>query len=128
MPGVGDSDILHIDSKTPGHTIFMKDKADNEGLRQLTVSSVRLFLNKSLEGVDYKDFMNNILKLQNRNVPNKLSRSRNINPWMNTGIRRLFRRRDRTHSNTRFPGKERDWARYKSVKRKAQCKFRRAAD
>ena len=49
----------------------------------------------------------------NSNVPTKLSRSRHSNPWMNTTLKRMIRRRQRTYNKTRSSQHHKDWDRYK---------------
>ena len=68
--------------------------------------------------------MDNILKLLDKHVPHKQTRSRHTNPWMDTTTRRLTRQKNRA----RTTGKPSDKKRYQKLKSTCQKNIRAAHD
>ena len=61
-----------------------------------------------------------------KRVPSKITTSRHTNPWMNTEIKRIIRRKQRACRKGRRTNAKRDLDRYKRLQREVQYKIRRA--
>ena len=68
-----------------------------------------------------------ILNTIEKRVPSKMTTSRHTNPWMNTEIKRVIRRKQRAHRKARRTNAKRDTDRYKCLQREVQYKIRRAS-
>ena len=73
-------------------------------------------------------FKETLCTIINSNVPTKLSRSRHSNPWMNTTLKRMLRRRQRAYNKARSSQHHKDWDRYKHMKTATQRELRNAHD
>ena len=49
-------------------------------------------------------------------VPTKLSSSKHHQPWINSHIKRLTRKKQRAYNHARATNTEYDWAKYKDIK------------
>ncbi len=135
MPGIGDHDVIIIDSKTSAHrqkpprrTIHLWNKANLPALHEEASSFASTFLTRQFSNINemWDDFQDNVSSIQARNVPNKQSRNNYTNPWMNTDLRRLIRRRDRAYHKAKSTKSKRDFDRFHSLKSEARRKIRKA--
>ena len=76
----------------------------------------------------WTSFRDNILKLLDKHVPHKMTRSRHTNPWMDTTTRRLTRQKNRAFRKARTTGKPSDKKRYQKLKSTCQKNIRAAHD
>ena len=60
-----------------------------------------------------------IINTIEKRVPSKMTRSRHTNPWVNTEIKRVIRRKQRAHRKARPTNAKRDTGRYKCLQREA---------
>ena len=135
IPGVGDHDIVIVDSKTiasrlkpPRRTIYLWDKANIEGLHDDASLFARDFLAKIFDNTIemWDEFHQHLNSIQSKNVPSKQSRTGHTHPWINTNIRRLIRRRDRAYHKAKASKKDRDWKRYRTLKTEVKRNIRTA--
>ncbi len=59
-------------------------------------------------------------------VPTKVSSSRHNQPWFNSNTKRATRRKARAYKKARLTNRDRDWARFKRLKRESQKTCRQA--
>ena len=71
-------------------------------------------------------FRNNVTQLMKKYVPNRISRSRKTNAWMNTETRRMVRGKSRAFTKSQFTKSPGDLERYKYLKSKCQRFIRQA--
>ena len=135
MPGVADHDTVLVDSlvqpertKPTRRKIYLWDKANKDDLKRDAKSFVKSFLSQTFENVDtcWSTFRDKLVKIMDKNIPNKLTRSRHTNPWMNTETRRLSRRKDRAFKKAKRTNNLIDIQRYKHLKTAAQRTTRKA--
>ena len=137
IPGAGDHDAILIDTlirprrvKPTKRKIHLWDKADIPTLKTETTSYVKFFTSESFPSVDamWTSFRDNILRLMDKHVPHKLTRSRHSNPWINTATRRLTRQKHRAFYKAKASGNQRDKQRYKRLKSLCQKSIRKDHD
>ena len=51
------------------------------------------------------------------NVPSKLTSTRFNQPWINTRIKQLAKKKQRQYNRANQPGKEKDWSHFKALKK-----------
>ena len=76
----------------------------------------------------WEDFKGSICNIINEYIPSKLSRRRYSNPWINTKVKRVIRRRQKAFFKARRTNNTKDWARYRHLKTMAQREGRKAHD
>ena len=76
----------------------------------------------------WTQFRNHITDMLGKHVPSKLSKSRHSQPWINTSVKRLIRRKHKAFSKARSTNNPKDWTRYRHLKATAQREFRKAHD
>jgi lipid A disaccharide synthetase len=54
--------------------------------------------------------------IANKNLPSQQSSATFTNPWANTTIKKLSRRKKKAHSKARRSNSEQDWPKYKRLK------------
>ena len=58
-------------------------------------------------------------------VPTKLSSTKHYQPWINSHIKHLTRKKQRAYNHARATNTEYDWAKYKDIKRQCQYECRK---
>ena len=79
-------------------------------------TSVDIFWN------DFMSICNTCMAL----VPTKLSSTKHHQPWINSCIKRLTRKKQRAYNHARATNTEYDWAKYKDIKRQCQYECRKS--
>jgi len=111
MPSIGNSDhdivlldtaITNICPRPPRRKIHLWKKANWDLIKEDIDSMWN----------DFKCTINNIVQTH---VPSKQTTSKYTNPWMNTNIRRLIRRKQRAFSKAKSTHTKRDRDRYKRL-------------
>ncbi|KAK3103021.1 hypothetical protein FSP39_015814 [Pinctada imbricata] len=74
----------------------------------------------------WTSFRDNILRLLEKHVPHKLTRSRYTNPWMDTSTRRLARQKNRAFKKAKATGSAKDHRSYQRLKTSCQKSIRQA--
>lgn len=135
VPGVSDHAAVLVDTQTlvshfkqPRRQILLWSKADMDNIRKIlkTISDNILNLYDLESPVDQiwssiKDGLTQALK----QVPTKMTSSKRSQPWANTTVKRMSRRKHRAMKTALKTGK---WDRYNSVKRQLQRECRHAHD
>ena len=82
-------------------------------------------LQKNIENIwnQLKQGIDNII---NKNLPSKQSSATFTNPWANTTIKKLSRRKKKAYNKARRSNSEQDWAKYKRLKSRSQKTTRQA--
>jgi hypothetical protein len=82
-------------------------------------------LQKNIENIwnQLKQGIDNII---NTNLPSKQSNATFTNPWANTTIKKLSRRKKKAYNKARRSNSEQDWAKYKRLKSLSQKTTRQA--
>ena len=108
------------------------EKANNNSIRtkirQLTTNIIEMVRKGTTVSELWTIFKETLCTIINSNVPTKLSRSRHSNPWMNTTLKRMIRRRQRAYNKTQSSQHHKDWDRYKHMKTATQRELRNAHD
>lgn len=70
------------------------------------------------------DLKSTLLKLQDKHVPSKMSSSRFNQPWINSRVRRLTRRKKRSFNKAKQSKRAKDFRRYQRLKKqcRSECK------
>lgn len=139
MPGIGDHDIVHIDTdiiprrRKPSakHKIYLWDKANMEDVRKEGERMADEFLNKydktSLVDEMWSSIKAELHKILDKHVPSKFTTQRFNQPWVNRKVKRLSRQKQRAYNKARSshgPRKARMWEKFILLKRRTQkaCK------
>jgi hypothetical protein len=127
LPGLSDHDIVMTDNKILctrqkpiKRTIYLWKNVDivNMKIDTNTLSSNILKhkhdLQKNIENIwnQLKQGIDNII---NTNLPSKQSSATFTNPWANTTIKKLSRRKKKAYNKARRSNSEQDWAKYKRL-------------
>ena len=127
------SDIVLLDTsiaatrpKLPRRKIYLWKRADINGIKDdLQYLHTSIQVHHDIDQA-WESLKTAILNTIEKRVPSKMTTSRHTNPWMNTEIRRLIRRKQRAHRKARQTKTKRDNDRYKRLQRDVQYKIRRA--
>jgi excinuclease UvrABC ATPase subunit len=104
IPGVGDHDAVLIDTlikprrtKPTRRTMHIWDKANITEFKTEVTAYINKFTATPFSTINdmWTSFRDNILKLLDKHVPHKQTRSRHTNPWIDTTTRRLTRQKNR---------------------------------
>ena len=73
----------------------------------------------------WSDIKSTLLQILERHVPSKMSSTRFNQPWINTRVKRLTRRKKRSFIKAKRSGKEKDFKRYQHLKKqcRSECKL-----
>jgi hypothetical protein len=107
IPGVGDHDAVLIDTLT----IHLWDKANITEFKTEVTAYINRFTATPFSTINdmWTSFRDNILKLLDKHVPHKQTRSRHTNSWMDTTARRLTRqKKPRAFRKARITGNPSD--------------------
>ena len=82
-------------------------------------------LQKNIENI-WNQLNQGIDNIINKNLPSKQSSATFTNPWANTTINKLSRRKKKAYNKARRSNSEQDWAKYKRLKSRSQKTTRQA--
>ena len=131
MPGLSDHDVIYADwnikagrQKSARHKIFWWKHADFESIR----SSTKQWANNFTTPVESlaSEIEQFLKKTLNESVPSKFTSTRHNQPWFNTTTKRICRRKVRSYKKAKRTNKDRDWKRYRRLKKQAQTTCRQA--
>ena len=136
-PGKGDHHIVCLDTilkpprKKPLKLKIQLWKATNIfNLKRDALNFNHQFLKSHNEKTNveilWKSIKENLNLLMEDNVPNKISSSKNHQPWITTKTKQLLRRKHRLFKKARQHNSERLWKKYKATKKECQKECRRA--
>ncbi|KAK3104689.1 hypothetical protein FSP39_007852 [Pinctada imbricata] len=135
LPGLGDHDAILMDTLisptriNPGRRkIFLWKRADNQAiLTSLEDLKTSLVIDNDINQ-SWLEFKTHIINTLERHVPSKFSRRRQSQPWINTSVKRMIRRKHKAYTKARSSNSQKDWARYRHLKASSQREARRAHD
>ena len=129
IPGVGGHDAAVLDmSTTPQcnkpikRKILLWNKADISSLRYDLNMFSSYFVRQSFPDATFcwTVFRNNVIQLMKKYVPNRITRFRKTNSWLNTETGRMVRRKNSALTKAQFTKSPRDLETYKYLKSKCQ--------
>ncbi|XP_072043470.1 uncharacterized protein [Amphiura filiformis] len=147
LPGVSDHDIVYLDmnvqaarQKPVKHKIFLWKRADFDAIRSETKLWAEDFISTHstdtpvsvlfagltlFSDMFYFDLLSEKIqgfleKTLEESIPSKLSSSRFNQPWFSTATKRACRRKARAFKKARKTNKQRDWLRYRRLKKESQ--------
>ena len=138
-PGVADHDMVLITTSATAkrnkpiqHKIYLWKKADTENMKDKLQKFRDKFLqdfniNSPVEEI-WSSIKTNLLGIQEECVPSKTSSKRYSQPWVNTDVKRMTRRKNKSYRKARKTGKSKDKARYQHLKQEAKKTCQRAYD
>ncbi|CAC5405349.1 unnamed protein product [Mytilus coruscus] len=137
IPGIGDHDIVFIDSNTiamhPKPTqrkIYIWKRADIEKMKSEALELSKIFhglYNAQSSISEMWEFIKSGLKnIQDKNVPSKMSSTRFHQPWINGTIKRIKRRKKKAFKKARTTKSTKDLKRYKTIKKSSQKECKKA--
>ena len=73
----------------------------------------------------WEGIKSNLLAILDDNVPTKLTSSKLHKPWINTQTKRLLRQKQRLYTKAKTTNTDKDWTRYKNIKKLSQkvCRY-----
>ena len=135
FPGIGDHDIVLVDSQTIAprlkpvkRLIHLWKRADVNALNQDVASFTSNFLSTYSTATPvellWEEFSKSCQAAISKHVPSKLSSSRFDQPWITASVKRLSRQKQRAFNKAKRSKQPRDWRRYRTLKRQTnnQCK------
>ena len=140
IPGLGDHEAVCIDTsvkasiaKPVKRKIPLWNKANIGELKADCLSFQEKFLEefdtKSLVNTMWSSIKENLLSLMSKHVPTKTASSRYNQPWINTNLKRLSRRKKRSYIMQKGkPKNSKEHQRYKALKRKTEKECKNAHD
>ena len=139
VSGLGDHEAVRIDSllqlsrkKKAKREIRLWKQTDIPSLKRDAKNFGTLFLarhNKTHQADKlWECIKNNLLTLLDDNVPTKMTSSKSHQPWINTETKRLLRQKQRAFEKAKFSNSDKDWTRYRNLKKLTQKVCRKAHD
>ena len=118
---IGDTDLkATINVKKP-RNIQMFNKAEWDNIRNDITQLEESFIseNPSQRSVDenWTIFKDSVLQTIDRWVPTKISKTKNELPWVTREITHLKRQKQRAHTKARHSKSDRDWARFRHIRK-----------
>ena len=137
LPGIGDHDVVFADFNTQArrqkpvrHMIHLWKRADFNLIRSETkVWADNFVANHSSStpvevlSSEIEHYLEKTLK---HHVPSKMTSSRFNQPWYSTATKRICRRKARAFKKARRTNRDRDWKRYRCLKKQTQLTCRQA--
>ena len=135
IPGLSDHDMLVVDSdlkpnysKPKRRKIFIYKRADMEKIKQEMSELSSKITSIAYESINkmWEKFKKGIFEIMEKNIPSKLTSSRQNLPWINNKLRRIIKKKHKLYIKARNSGKKEDWDRYRLHKRFTQKTLRQA--
>ena len=135
IPPLSDHDIVLTDSKIKAartkpvaRNISVWKKADWEKMKELTQAfSTELYHKESMTVEEiWKEIENHLQSMMNKYVPTKKSSTKNHQPWIDTNLKRLSRRKYRAWKKKNLSGKPKDQTRFEKLKKETRRANRRS--
>ena len=136
-PGLSDHDIVLLDvniqanrTKPVQRKIHLWKRADLDALRCDAAEWAEDYVNKFASSTDVDllecKMQTALTHILDTHVPSKMSTVRLNKSWFNTQTKRVIRRKARAHKKARHTNKQRDWERFRRLRREAQKVCRQA--
>ena len=137
LPGLSDHEVVLQDMKVHAtrqrpnrHKILLWNRVDFDQLRSEAKLWAEEFVNSHTTSTPVEQLADNVQssleKLIKDHVPSKLSTTRFNQPWFNSSVKRMTRRKKRAFKKARRTKKDRDWLRYRRLKKATQQTCRQA--
>ncbi|XP_072039087.1 uncharacterized protein [Amphiura filiformis] len=137
LPGLSDHDVIYMDVNVRAHRrkpvrrkILLWKRADLDAIRDRIKKWASHFTSEFTTSTPVEELANAIQHELERViedcVPSKLSSTRHNQPWFNSSTKRATRRKARAYRKARKTNKERDWLRFKHLKKESQKTCRRS--
>ncbi|XP_072030615.1 uncharacterized protein [Amphiura filiformis] len=137
LPALGDHDIVYADwnaqasrVKPSRRKIFLWNHADFDLIRQETKEWADKFVSRNTTSTPVellsREIEQYLQKILHDRVPSKLSSTRFNQPWFNTSTKRICRRKARAFKKARKTNRDRDWKRFRRLKKQSQITCRQA--
>ena len=139
IAGLGDHEIVRIAAsispprkKPIKREILLWKKVDEVELQKDVLNFRNTFLEQFSDSKNVNDIWDFIKKGLNeiikKHVPSKLTSSRFHQPWVNSTIKKLIRKKNRWYKKAKASNSERVWEIYKAIKRESQKSCRQTHD
>ena len=104
------------------------EKANTEGIRRHINVAITTFTNSEFGGNNgtWTSLKTVVTSTLEQNVPAKMSSTRYTHPWVSTSLRRMARRKQRTHREAQQSGQSKDLDRFKRLQSEVQRSTRTA--
>ena len=137
LPALSDHDVVFaeinaraIRKKPVSRKILLWNRADLQVIRsrvsQLSLDYTSKFSTSTPVNILADTLQNDLEEVIADCVPSKLSSTRPNQPWFNSATKRAIRRKSRAFRKARRTNKERDWTRFKRLKKETQKTCRKA--
>ncbi|CAG2253661.1 unnamed protein product [Mytilus edulis] len=137
IPGIGDHDIVFIDSnaiamhpKPTQRKIYIWKRADIEKMKsdaqELSEKFHGLYNAQSSISEMWEFIKTGLKNIQDKNVPSKMSSTRFHQPWINGTIKRITRRKKKAFKKAQTTKTTKDIKRYKTIKKSSQKECKKA--
>ena len=128
-PGLSDHDIVLLDvniqanrTKPVQRKIHLWKRADLDALRCDAAEWAEDYVNKFTSSTDVDllecEMRTALTHILDTHVPSKMSTVRLNKSWFNTQTKRVIRRKARAHKKARHTNKQRDWERFRRLRRR----------
>ena len=134
VDGISDHEVVLVTSSITAdlppptrRTIYLWSRTDLNLIRETAQSLCQRFTTTHSTSTPIDILWNDFMSICNTCmdlVPTKLSSTKHHQPWINSHIKRLTRKKQRAYNHARSTNTEHDWARYKDIKRQCQYECR----
>ena len=131
VDGISDHEVVRVTSSITAdlppptrRTIYLWSHTDFNLIRQTAQSLCQHFVSTHSTSTSVDILWNDFMSICNTCmdlVPTKLSSTKHHQPWINSHIKRLTRKKQRAYNHARATNTEYDWAKYKDIK--IQCQY-----
>ena len=138
IPGISDHDgipMIQMNTK-PSSTkqkprkVYFYGKTDVMGLRNDMANISENFKDKDLNSTNANDLWlelkTKLFSAVNTHIPSKTVSKRNETPWINSSIKRTYKRKQRAYNKAKKSKKQEDWEKFKEIRRENKKETRKA--
>jgi len=137
IPGLADHNMVYATTslnppvkKPTKRVIHLWNKTNFNDLKTDVLKFSQTFLknNNETTNIDslWLTIKQNLISIVSKNVPTKLSTSKNHQPWITTYTKKLLRKKHRLFKRAKQYNSDRLWNKYKLIKKECQRECRRA--
>ena len=110
--------------KKPRRKVYLYQKGDYDSMRKdtLNFANEKYFNSHSNSGSVQKNFD---LITADKHIPSKISRSASSVPWITPGIRRMIRKRNKTHAKAKKTGNSRLKTRFQELRKEIKTEIKK---
>lgn len=135
LPGLGDHDVLLVDTriraekiKRQPHKVTIWKKANINALKEETKQFSSAFIKNTPPDVEdmWTAIHSHLTKMMNTHIPTKTCSNKFNQPWINTKLKRLSRRKQRAWSRAKSSNSQEHWIKYNEIKKETRKENRSA--